>query len=167
MSLDLYTTTDVKKVREELTKKQGGIDPITGLVIPDKQAVLDHDHKTQYVRAVLHRQTNAVLGKIENLWTRYLGWWYTGTLPEFLRGVADYLEKEHPQDYAHPRWLKKVTTEFNKLPEASKRSVLINLGQGEGKNGAERKKLFQSALKTRKYGFNEVSLMIEKSKESF
>ena len=61
----LYTTKDVQKVREQLYKEQEGIDPITGLTIPEKQKVLDHDHSNHYVRAVLHRQTNAVLGKIE------------------------------------------------------------------------------------------------------
>ena len=73
----LYTTKDVQKVREQLYREQEGIDPITKLPIPDKQKVLDHGHSNHYVRAVLHRQTNAVLGKIENLWTRYLSWWFT------------------------------------------------------------------------------------------
>lgn len=166
MSRDLYTPADVKKVRDKLLQDQQGIDPITGLLIPDKQAVLDHDHKTQYVRAVLHRQTNVVLGKIENMWTRYLAWWYTGSLSQFLRGVADYLDKEHPEDYTHPRWLRRVTTDFNSLPEQQKRLVLLRLGQVEGENGAERKKLFESVLKGRKYDFNAVSQMIEKSKEN-
>ena len=57
----LYTTKDIQKVREQLYRDQEGIDPITGLPIPDKQKVLDHDHSNHYVRSVLHRQTNAVL----------------------------------------------------------------------------------------------------------
>ena len=68
----LYTTKDVAEVRTLLKERQSNIDPITGLDIPSKQHVLDHNHNTQFVRAVLHRQSNAVLGKIENLWSRYL-----------------------------------------------------------------------------------------------
>jgi len=60
----LYTTKDVARVRDKLKKEQNSIDPITRLEIPDKQAVLDHCHDSQFVRAVLHRQTNAVLGNM-------------------------------------------------------------------------------------------------------
>lgn len=160
--IHLYSTTDVAKARNALLQEQGGIDPITNLPIPDKQAVLDHDHKTQYVRAVLHRQSNVVLGKIENLWTRYLAWWYTGTLAEFLRGCADYLEKEHPKDYVHPKFQKRLQTDFNKLPEALKRSVLSSLGSPEGSNGAERKKLFQMVLKSKEHTFEHMQEVINK-----
>ena len=69
--IHLYTTKDVQKVREKLYEEQEGVDPITGLIIPANQKVLDHCHDSQFVRAVLHRQTNAVLGKIENLETLY------------------------------------------------------------------------------------------------
>lgn len=165
MPEQLYTTTDVKRVREQLLKEQKGIDPITGLEIPDKQAVLDHDHKTQYVRAVLHRQTNAVLGKLENLWTRYLSWWYTGTLSQFLRGCADYIEKKQPEDYLHPAALKKAQSMFNGLPEGSKRSVLKSLGCPEGNNSTDRKKLFRSVLTSRQYSFVELKTMIESEKQ--
>lgn len=158
----LYTTADVARTRKILLEKQGNLDPITNLPIPDGQAVLDHDHKTQYVRAVLHRQSNAVLGKLENLWTRYLGWWYTGSLVDFLRGCADYLEKEHPKEYVHPKFQKRLQTDFNKLPEASKRSVLSSLGSPEGSNGAERKKLFQRVLKSKEHTFEHMQEVINK-----
>ena len=82
----LYTTKDVAEVRNLLKERQNNTDPITGLGIPNKQHVLDHNHKTQFVRAVLHRQSNFVLGKIENLWSRNLAWWYVGTLSKYSSG---------------------------------------------------------------------------------
>lgn len=160
--VQLYSPADVKKTRELLLEQQEGFDPITGEEIPKGQAVLDHDHKTQYVRAVLHRQSNAVLGKIENLWTRYLGWWYSGTLSDFLRGCANYLDKEHPKDYLHPSALKRLQIDFNKLTESQKRFVLRSLGQPEGSNGVERKKLFQNVLKSKQHGFVELQDLINK-----
>ena len=72
----LRSPKDVQQVREQLLKEQGGIDAITGLEIPPKQAVLDHCHETQFVRAVASRQSNAALGKLENVYARYLKWWY-------------------------------------------------------------------------------------------
>lgn len=156
MTKDLYTTKDVAEVRQKLLTDQKNIDPITKQVIPEKQAVLDHDHKTQYVRAVLHRQTNAVLGKIENLWNRYLSWWYTGTLSQFLRGCADYIEKEHTEEYVHPAWIKKAKTEFNKLSEGAKDRALKNLGSVAGKNSTERKKLFDKVIKTKQFTFKQI-----------
>ena len=92
--LHLYSSKDVAKVREKLYNEQGGKDALTGLPLDYKQAVTDHNHNTQYVRGVLHRQCNAVLGKIENLWTRYLSYWFEGTLSDFLRKAADYIERK-------------------------------------------------------------------------
>lgn len=160
----LYSVTDVKNARERLLEDQGGVDPITGLIIPCKQAVLDHDHKTQYVRAVLHRQSNAVLGKIENMWVRYLGWWYTGTLPEFLRGCADYLEKEHPQNYVHPAFVKYLQIQFNKLPEGQKKNVLSYFNSELGTNGKQRKELFKKVIMRKENSMKEFLSIIEKEK---
>ncbi len=65
MTEDLYSVSDVKRVRELLLKEQGGLDLLTKLEIPCKMAVLDHKHDiNQFVRGVLHRQCNVVLGKI-------------------------------------------------------------------------------------------------------
>jgi len=160
----LYTTKDVQKVREQLYKEQEGIDPITGLLIPEKQKVLDHDHSNHYVRAVLHRQTNAVLGKIENLWTRYLAWWYVGTLPEFLRGCADYIEKEHPREYLHPAFIKSLQVQFNKLNEKQKQNVLSHYGLEKGCNTKERRVIFKKFILKRTHSMDEILEAIQKEK---
>lgn len=161
----LYTTKDVQKVREQLYKEQEGIDPITGLLIPEKQKVLDHDHSNHFVRAVLHRQTNAVLGKIENLWTRYLAWWYVGTLSEFLRGCADYIEKEHPKEYLHPAFIKSLQVQFNKLNEKQKQNVLSYFGEDKGCNGTQRKLYFKKFILRRTHSMDEILEVIQKEKQ--
>ena len=149
----LYTTADVKEVREQLLKEQNNIDKCTGLLIPEKQAVLDHSHKTQYVRGVLHRQCNAALGKVEGIYTRFLSYWYEGTLQDFLRSVANYLDCEHDSRFVHPGWLKKVKAEFNKLSAKAKDAVLEDLKSNKGKNDAERKALFNAVLLTKEHTF--------------
>ena len=164
LSKHLYTTKDVQKVREQLYKEQNCIDPITGLVIPEKQKVLDHDHSNHYVRAVLHRQTNAVLGKIENLWTRYLGYWYTGTLSEFLKGCADYIEKEHPKEYLHPAFIKSLQVQFNKLNEKQKQNVLLHFNEEKGCNGTQRKLIFKKFILKRTHSMDEILEVIMKEK---
>lgn len=160
MTKHLYNPKDVREVRELLYKEQKGKDAVTNLDLEFKDSVTDHDHKTQFVRAVLHRQVNSFIGKLENNFTRMISWWYDGTLPDFLRQCADYLEKEHKQEYLHPAWLKKCQTEFNKLPEASKASVLSSLGQANGRNGKERKEAFRKALMSREHTFEEVMSLI-------
>ena len=161
----LYNPAEVKTVRQQLWKEQGGKDTLTGLDLAFKDSVTDHNHKTQYVRGVIHRQSNAVLGKIENLHTRYLGYWYPGTLPEFLRSAADYIEQEDDKRFLHPGWIKRVNIEFNKLNEAGKKSVLESLGQPTGSNGAERKKLFSKAVLSKKHKFHDLMKLIEGSKD--
>lgn len=161
MSESLYNTNNVKTVREKILKEQDGKDLLTGLEIPSGQAVLDHNHKTQYVRGVLHRQTNAVLGKIENLWTRYLAYWYEDTLANFLRKCADYLERNDDIRYVHPGWLKRVTTDFKKLNVQKQRYVLENMHVTEvPSNAISRIKSFQSRLKTKKYSYEQVKKLI-------
>ena len=161
----LYTTKDVARVRDKLKKEQNGIDPITRLEIPDKQSVLDHCHDSQFVRAVLHRQTNAVLGKIENAYIRYIKWWYDGTLSNFLRGCADYLDKEHEQKYLHPAFIKKLQVQFNKLNEIQKQNVLSYFGEENGCNAAQRKLYFKKFVLKRTHSMNEILEVIHKEKQ--
>lgn len=163
--LHLYNATDTKAARTKLLAEQDGLDSVTGLPIPSGQAVLDHSHTTQFVRGVLHRQVNVFLGKIENSYTRYIGWWYEGDLPTLLRQYADYLERGENKDYVHPGWLKASQVQFNKLPEGSKKAVLESLDVDQGANATERKKLFQKALMTRKWTYEGVLQIINKVKE--
>lgn len=163
--IHLYTTKDVQKVREKLYEEQEGVDPITGLIIPTNQKVLDHCHDSQFVRAVLHRQTNAVLGKIENLEMRYLSWWFDGTLSDFLRGCADYLDKQHEQKYLHPSFIKKLQVQFNKLNEKQKQEVLRELGEETGCNGVQRKVIFKKFVLKRTHTMQEILDIIEEKQE--
>ncbi len=160
----LYTPTDVSKVRKTLFEEQEGRDALTGLELPLDKLCLDHNHSTQFVRGVLHRQVNAALGKLEGVHTRYLSYWYTGSLPDFLRQAADYLEREDDKRFIHPGFLKKLQTMYNTLNEASKKEVLHHLGQPQGSNGTERKKLFKKALLTRQFTFQQVKDLINQQK---
>lgn len=62
-------------------------------------------------------------------------------------------------------WIRKINTEFNKLKEAQKDKVLLALGQTAGKNGAERKKLFQKMLLTRTHSYDTIRNIINNAKE--
>jgi len=161
LSKHLYNTKDVTRIREILKHQQNSIDPITGLEIPHNQAVLDHDHTTQFVRAVLHRQTNAVLGKIENLEKRYLSWWYNGTLADFLRGCADYLDTEHKQEYVHPSFMKCLQVRFNRLSEPKKQQFLLRVGEEKGCNANQRKLYFKKFLLKRTHTMKEVEDLLK------
>lgn len=164
MTVHLYTTTDVKKVRMQLHKEQDGRCLLTMEPLDERQAVLDHCHKTQFVRGVLHRQANATLGKLEGLWTRYLSYWYPGTLPSFLRQAAAYLERDRDSRWYHPGWIKKASTLFNALSETQKSYVLSKM-QLQGSNSKERKELFRKAILTRSYDFDTIQLWINEAKE--
>lgn len=163
MPTELYTPTEVREVRKKLLKEQGGKDLMTDLEIPATQAVLDHDHDTQLVRGVLHRQANASLGKIENLYIRYLKWWYPYDLPTFLRQCADYIERKPDDRYYHPGWLKKVNSSFNKLNAAEKTEVLKAMNLETGTNDTQRKANFKSGVLTRKFSFGRIIELIKQA----
>jgi len=164
-TVDLYNAADVKKVREFLTNEQNNKCAVTGIEIAAKQHVTDHAHdETQLVRGVLHRQTNSFLGKAENAFVRLIAWWYPNDLPTLLRECAEYLEKEPDLRYRHNGWIKKINTKFNKLKESQKDSVLAKLGKPPGKNAVERKKMFQSAVLTKKFSYSVICSFINKER---
>jgi hypothetical protein len=87
-------TSEIKETRDNIVSKQlyrcaickedCSVDP-----------VLDHDHKTGLIRAVLHRQCNAFLGRFENNAARHSV--KREELAEFLRQAAAYID-EHSTD---------------------------------------------------------------------
>lgn len=163
---DLYTPADIKRVRELIKKENSNICQVTGL--PLTKAVLDHCHDDeQLVRGVIQSEINVVLGVIERGHMRYLRHWCSIPLSELLRKFADYLDESDKQvpRFRHNHWLKKIQAKFNKLSEPQKRSVLLSLGQPEGSNGVERKKLFQSVLKSKQHGFVELQDLIKEVSE--
>jgi hypothetical protein len=158
---DLYTTKDVQQVREQLLIEQDGYDKLTFSKILPKQACLDHNHDTLLVRGVLNRQANAALGKLEGVYTRYLSYWYTGTLSNFLRQAAEYLERPDDTRWRHPHFLKKLKTAFNKLPEGEKSKALKNLGYEDGKNSKERKEIFSKVILDRSLGYEKINNILK------
>lgn len=157
MTKDLYTAADVKKVKEQLLSEQSNRCAITGMVFDPKDFHTDHRHDDeQLVRGALYKQGNMVLGKLENLWIRYLAYWYNGTLQDFLRQSADYLDLPKDKRWRHPGWIKKAKTAFNKLPSKSQDRVLELLGCTKGKNLADRKKLFAKVAMDRSLGYEKI-----------
>lgn len=156
---ELYNTKDVAEIRAILLKEQKGKDLLTGLPLDTKDAVCDHNHESQYVRGIIHRQSNAVLGKIENMWKRYMAWWYTGTLPLFLRNCADYIERKEDTRYVHPAWIKQLSIQFGKLSSANQIKMLdemLNSIDDESdiaSNGKDRRVQYEKLLKTKKFTY--------------
>lgn len=157
----LYNPKDTARVRELLLKEQGGMCLLTRKPIPKGKEALDHNHKTQFVRGVLHTHSNVMLGKIENAWDRYMAWWCPISLPEFLRHTANFLEREQPKDYIHPKFIKKLEIEFKKLREPKKDSLLSVYAGGRGKNASERLKMFKKEIGKKDRGFEEWMRILE------
>lgn len=57
---------DIKPLREQILLEQHGRCAICHEAVMPDEAVLDHCHKTGYIRAVLHRGCNAYIGHMEN-----------------------------------------------------------------------------------------------------
>lgn len=157
----LYNTSDVKRVRDLLYSEQKGLDALTGLPLYTSDAVLDHNHSTQNVRGVIDRRINIFLGKIENCYNRYVGYWNKQDLSTILRNTADYLSKpEH--EYIHPGWLNRVRIDFNNLRSFQKDSILSALtGIDTYKNDKERQTVFNKTLLTKQYDYDTIRELIQ------
>ena len=111
--------TVVKKWRKQNTPTKC---PIFGCKVND--AVVDHCHDSGLVRGVLHRQSNAWAGKIENAWKRYGANNSKFTLSEALSGLADYLERPST-NIMHPVGLKQKVGRFSRLPKEMQENILL------------------------------------------
>ena len=83
----LKNAKEVREWRERTLAEQGGVCALCGLPLAKEDAVADHHHKHGWMRGVLHRGCNSLLGKIENNWRR-MG---VPDLPMFLLGSWRYL----------------------------------------------------------------------------
>lgn len=122
---------DIPKYRELIIKEQQGLCAICKETLPidEKNGIsLDHQHRTKnepigqngagLIRGVLCRDCNVFEGKIWNNSKRYGKF---KTLPQFLRAVADYLEKDnypyiHPTEQEKPKYISK--RQYNLLVKA-------------------------------------------------
>lgn len=98
-----------------------------------------------------------MLGKIENAFNRYIKHCYTGSLSNFLRQCANYLERPTDERYRHTQWQKQLKVQFNKLSEGQKRKVLESFNKQDGKNSKERKEIFSKIILDRSLGYEIIS----------
>jgi hypothetical protein len=91
-------TNEIRDFRLKTLLAQGHNCALCNEVIAATEAVLDHDHKTGYVRGVLHRGCNSLLGKIENSLTM------NRITPDRLKSILDNLQFYTTQHLAvlHP-----------------------------------------------------------------
>lgn len=113
---------DIKKFREFVLKKQGGVCLVCKQV--PKRPCLDHSHKKRtkgsgLCRGVVCSNCNAMIAKSENNCVRY--GFTQEELPEILRSIADYLQRPH-LPYIHPTESpptpKLMKSSYNKLKKA-------------------------------------------------
>ncbi|KAB2970323.1 MAG: exonuclease VII [Zoogloea sp.] len=93
-------TKDVKAYREQLVTKQGNTCALCKQELQASDAVLDHNHKTGYVRSALHRFCNTYLGAIENNIKRNKI--TEQQLSNILSNAQSYMQSQ--QDVLHPTY---------------------------------------------------------------
>lgn len=91
--------TEIKDYRQQTLLLQNECCALCQEKIVD-DAVLDHDHKTGLVRAVLHRGCNALLGKIENNLARNKMDLFR--LRSWANNLVDYIQTTHT-GITHPK----------------------------------------------------------------
>jgi hypothetical protein len=64
--LDKIKVKDIKPLRQQFLEEQLGLCALCREPIDATEEVLDHCHRTGYIRAVLHRGCNAYIGAMEN-----------------------------------------------------------------------------------------------------
>lgn len=122
-------SSEMNALRERLHKEQNGICPLIKKAFPAEDMVIDHQHKDRMaqepgengaglIRGCIHRMANIIEGKIWNSWKRTAMNQHDIPLPDFLRNLADYLERDnlpliHPSEKLKEPILKKSS--YNQL----------------------------------------------------
>ncbi len=112
---------EIAEYRQQQLIKQNNCCALCGDLITD-DAVLDHNHRTGFIRQVLHRGCNSLLGKIENSMPRSRV--DITRLKGIARNLIHYLTEQHT-DTLHPTY---------KTPEERK----MGRGRGRGKKPPKR-----------------------------
>lgn len=123
--------TEIRPYRETQLQHQNQICALCGDTVTD-DAVLDHDHRTGYLRQVLHRGCNSLLGRIENSMARSRV--DIRRLEGIARNLVRYLTITHT-DIQHPTHL---TTEEKKMKTKMKQAKGRGMGRGKGKKPPKR-----------------------------
>ena len=95
--------SEIKAYREERLAEVGGVCELCGLPLTKENAVLDHSHEHGWIRGVLHRGCNSLLGKVENNYKRYA----IPSLECCLANMWLYIahgNKSFPEDVYHPSY---------------------------------------------------------------
>lgn len=100
--------------RTNLWVEQRGICPLCNNAIFLNEAVLDHDHKTGHVRAVLHRGCNQAEGRVKTYAGRVTG----GDAVQFLQSVLQYWDSDFTENPIHPTH---VTDDEKRIKELKKK----------------------------------------------
>jgi len=130
MKLIQIQNKDLRAWRRQQWIKQKRKCAVTGLPLSFKDSVVDHCHKTKVeiagvngkglIRGVIHKNINQLEGKISNVYRRY-GLKNIASLPEILRGLANYLENPLVNDCLHPSCIPKIKRK--KLSKSDTRRV--------------------------------------------
>lgn len=109
---------EIAKHRKQKLKEQRNVCPLCNEVIQDSEAALDHCHRTGHIRAVLHRDCNALLGKIENFTQRRTKRLRGEALNRFLSSVHSFVGTDWSCNPLHP---KHMTPTDKKIREYKRR----------------------------------------------
>lgn len=145
--MNILKSKHIKSFREKLLKEQNYIDPITNEVITNGQ--MDHSHNINegYLRKVLTRESNMLLGKIENYYHRYLrGKNLPITLPDILRNIAIYLEQDYSKMPIHHKHINVLISRFSNLKKEEQELILKEKGLIPGVNNKIRCKQYRKLI---------------------
>lgn len=121
--------SEIAEYRSQQLGLQNSRCALCGDMILD-DAVLDHDHKTGFIRKVLHRGCNSMLGKIENNMPRSR--MTLDKLEEFAGRLIEYIKTQHTLSL-HPTF----KTKEEKMT-IKKKTMGMGRGRGKGKRPPKR-----------------------------
>lgn len=158
MKKRLKNPKEAAAYRNELLKKQKGVDPIIGIQIT--KPVLDHQHSgNQHCREVLQNEVNGWEGRVVNSFKRCLGHLTDKPVYEVLRNLADYIERNEKipdeEQVIHHTALSVDVNKFKRLSSAQQCEILESFGVQPETNTKKRSNQARKLIKDGKLDINQ------------
>ena len=140
------TRLKATQIREYRNSIKPDVCPILGIPLTEHDAVLDHDHDTGRVRGTIHRQANALMGKIENYYRGFMANLECADLRTVLSNIVDWIERDYSHMPIHPKGTTKLVRVFARMPAAQQKEFLQGINKMPFKTSSARTGQFRSWL---------------------
>ena len=124
----LLSRKEIPEMKQVMFEEQGGKCPICEQDLEWQKPVLDHDHESGHVRAVLCNACNRIEGAVKQRWLRYGLEKRGASMATFFGNLYNYLNKDYTSNVLHPAHAEGQVKRFKNINKDLQIETLQKMG---------------------------------------